>query len=154
MDNKVKVVSDDNGNVINISEKSPEYGYVRVEQTATTIGSNGWLRLSKRSSLIKGKVEDLVKAGFKEGSVLPGKLVVLESFEPFDTNNPERDLKFAGNTGVVCRLDDQPIYRQTVYTTNHDSQDQLIMHNNADEIKEVQAASKAMSSLLATDVNL
>jgi hypothetical protein len=81
-------------------------------------------------------------------------LVVLESFEPFDTNNPERDLKFAGNTGVVCRLDDQPIYRQTVYTTNPDSQDQLIIHNNADEIKEVQAASKAMSSLLATDVNL
>ena len=68
MDNKVKVVSDSNGNVINVSEKSPEYGYVRVEQNATTIGNNGWLRLTKRSSLIKGKVEDLVKAGFKEGS--------------------------------------------------------------------------------------
>lgn len=154
MDNKVRVVSDDNGNVINVSEKSPEYGYVRVEQNASTISTNGWLRLTKRSSLIKGKVEDLVKAGFKDGSALPGKLVVVESFEPFDTNNPERDLKFAGVTGVVCRVDDQPIYRQTVYTTNPDAQDQLIMHNNAEEIREVQAASRAMSSLLATDANL
>jgi hypothetical protein len=144
---KVLVAADKNGNVIGVSENNPEYGYVRVEQSGSFINDQGWLRISRRSALIKGLVKDLVETGFTEGQELDGKIVVVESLTPFNPENPDRDLKIAGDTGVICRIDDQPIYRQSFYTTNQNTQDQLIMHTNAEEIREVQAAQRAMSSL-------
>lgn len=143
----VTVAADSNGNVIGVSQNNPEYGYVRVTQTIKHINDEGWLRNSKRSALIKGKVEDLVDAQFTQGEELPGKIIVVESLVPFNELNPERDLKIAGDTGVICRVDDQPIYRQTFYTTNESAQDQILMHTNKDEIKEVQQAQRALSSL-------
>lgn len=147
MDNSVKVAADKNGNVIGVSENNPEYGYIRIEQVATQINNEGWLRNVKRSALIKGKVEDLVECAYQEGEVLPGKIIVVESFKPFNSLNPDRDLKIAGSTGIICRVDDQPIYRQTFYTTNVNAVDELITHDNTEEIKEVLAAQRAMTSL-------
>lgn len=147
MENKVRVMADQNGNVIGVSQNNPEYGYIRLEQQTTQINEQGWLRNVKRSALIKGKVEDLVATGYKEGTMLPGKIVVVESLEPFNAENPDRDLKLAGSTGVICRIDDQPIYRQSFYTTNLNAYDQLLSHNNSTEIKEVMSAQQIMSLL-------
>jgi len=144
---KVLVTADQNGNVIGVSQNNPEYGYIRVEQTTVQINDQGWLRNVKRSALIKGKVVDLQEVGYREGTELPGKIVVVESLTPFNPENPDRDLKIAGSTGVVCRIDDQPIYRQTFYTQNLTACDEFITHTNSEEIKEVQSAQKAMSSL-------
>ena len=144
---KVRVTADINGNVIGVSQNSPEYGYVRVEQSVTQISEAGWLKPVKRSALIKGKVEDLAQAGFVEGHELSGKIIVKESLTPFNPENPDRDLKIAGQTGVVCRIDDQPIYRQTFYTSNQEAYDELITHDNTSEIREVQVAQKEISSL-------
>lgn len=144
---KVVVTADKTGNIIGVSENNPEYGYVRVEQSGSFINDQGWLRVSRRSALIKGLVKDLVETGFTEGQELNGKIVVVESLTPFNPENPDRDLKIAGETGVVCRIDDQPIYRQTFYTTNVNNEDQLIMHNNGEEIREVQAAQRSISLL-------
>jgi hypothetical protein len=140
--NKVTVAADKNGNVIGVSQNNPEYGYVRVEQVAIQISHDGWLKNAKRSALIKGKVEDLTQAGFKQDMTLPGKIVVVESLVPFNPENPDRDLKIAGDTGVICRVNDQPIYRQSFYTTNENAYDELLGHTNAEEIKEVQTAIK------------
>ena len=144
---KVRVVADATGNIIGVSQNNPEYGYIRVQQVVSQVNDEGWLRMSKRSALLKGKVEDLVEMNYKENQELPGKIVVKESFVPFNPENPERDLKIAGSTGVICRVDDQPIYRQTFFTGNESAQDELITHTNTMEIKEVQAAQKAISSL-------
>lgn len=144
---KVVVCADKNSNVIVVSENNPEYGYVRVEQTGTFINDQGWLRVSRRSGLIKGLVKDLVEAQFHEGKELNGKIVVIESLTPFNPENPDRDLKVAGDTGIICRYDDQPIYRQSFYTPNDNAQDQLIPHTNSQEIREVQIAQRTMSSL-------
>lgn len=144
---KVRVTADKHGNVISVSPNNPEYGWIRVEQTATQINDRGWLRNAKRSAFIKGKVEDLKASSYKEGTEINGKIVVIESLIPFDSNNPERDLKIAGDTGVICRIDDQPIYRQSFFTTNLNAYDELITHTNTDEIREVQSALKSMSSL-------
>jgi hypothetical protein len=156
--NRVKVAADKNGNIIGVSQNNPEYGYIRVEQVATQINDQGWLRNVKRSSLIKGKVEDLLACNYKEGSEILGKIVVVESFEPFNPVNPERDLKIAGDTGVICRVNDQPIYRQTLFTSNQNATDELITHNNADEIRDVQAAQRSLTTLVSKskteDVNL
>lgn len=147
MSNKVLVAADKNGNVIGVSENNPDYGYIRLEQNSVQINDQGWLRNAKRSALIKGRVEDLMAAGYREGQELSGKIVVVESLSPFNVNNPDRDLKIAGDTGVICRVNDEPVYRQSFYTQNPDAFDMLITHTNAEEIKEVQAAQKAMISL-------
>jgi hypothetical protein len=151
MENRVTVTADQNGNVVGVSQNNPEYGYIRVEQVATQINEQGWLRNVKRSALIKGKVEDLVATGYREGSVLPGKIVVVESLTPFNPENPDRDLKIAGSTGIICRVDDQPIYRQSFYTTNPNAYDQLLSHNNSTEIREVMSAQQLMSLLKPED---
>lgn len=143
----VTIAADKEGNLISVSPKNPEYGSIRVEQIAQEINKNGWFSFKKRSALIKGKVSDLVEAGFKVGQPLPGKIVVRESLIPFNIENPERDLKIAGESGIVCRYEDQPIYRQSFYTTELSEQDQLIMHTNTEEIREVMAATKQLSNL-------
>ena len=147
MDSKVFVRADDQGNVIGVSENNPEYGYVKVQQLAMQINDQGWLRQVLRTALIKGKVEDLVKCDFKADQIISGKIIVKESLTPFNEENPDRDLKIAGTTGVICRLDDQPIYRQTFYAQNLNAVDELIMHNNSDEIKDVQSAQKELTSI-------
>lgn len=147
MNTKVIVTADENGNVIGVSKNNPEFGYIRVEQTAPMVTDKGWLKISKRSSLIKGRVEDLQSLAYNAGQQLPGTIVVKEALTPFNTENPDRDLKIAGETGVVCRIDDQPIYRQTFYTTNPNAFDELITHDNAEEIREVQSAQRAMTSI-------
>lgn len=140
---KVTVTEDKNGNIVTISENNPEFGYIKVEQIATQI-ANGWLRQVKRTAIINGKVDDLLEAKFKDGQELPGKIVVIESFNAFNPENPDRDLKIAGDTGIICRVDDQPIYRQSVYTVNDQAQDEFIMHDNTDEIKEVAVIKKSL----------
>lgn len=150
---KVRVTADINGNVIGVSQNNPEYGYVRVEQSVTQISEAGWLKPVKRSALIKGKVEDLAQAGFVDGFELSGKIIVKESLTPFNPENPDKDLKIAGQTGVVCRIDDQPIYRQTFFTSNQEAYDELITHDNTTEIREVQLAQKEISSLKNSALN-
>lgn len=146
--NQVYVTADPLGNVIGISQNNPEFGYVRIEQQTTEISEGGWVRPVRRSTLLKGKVEDLRAVGYRAGDTLPGNIFVREQFEPFTTVNPDRHLKIAGNTGVICRVDDQAIYRDTYFTTNPNATDELIPHNNREEIREVQAAQKAMTSLM------
>lgn len=144
---KVTVTADENGNVVVPSPNNPEYGYVRVEQYANQINDEGWLRIVKRTAFIKGKVDDLMDQNYHEGFQLPGKIVVKESLTPFYEENPEKDLKIAGDTGVVCRLDDQPIYRQSFFTTNLSATDELINHTNSDEIRQKQIEARGGSSL-------
>jgi hypothetical protein len=144
---KVRVVGDDKGNVINISQNNPEYGYIRVEQETIQVDERGWLKFVKRSALLKGKVEDLEKAEYSINTVLPGKIIVIESLTPFNAQNPEKNMKIAGPTGVVCRIDDQPIYRDTFYTPNLNACDEFISHNNSDEIKDIMHAQTALGIL-------
>lgn len=145
--NKVKVVADKNGNLINVSQNNPEYGTIKVEQDVAMIDSKGWVKNTKRVAFIKGKVEDLASLSYKANTFVQGKIVVVESLTPFNSENPDSDLKIAGDSGVICRYDDQPIYRKSFFTTNLNAFDELIQHNNSDEIKEVQQAQKSISRL-------
>lgn len=143
---KVLVVADKNGNIIGQSTNNPEYGYIRVQQHTVQINDQGWLKTVKRSAILKGKMEDLVAAEYKEGTELPGKIVVIEALEPFNPTNPDKDLKIAGDTGIICRVEDQPIYRNSFYTTNPNAVDELITHTNTHEIKDVMEAKRVMDT--------
>lgn len=153
---KVRVVADAQGNVIGVSQNNPDYGFIKLEQKTIQINQEGWLKSVKRTAILKGKMTDLLEAGYKNGTELPGKIIVVERLYPFNPENPDKNLKIAGSTGVICRIDDQPIYRESFYTTNPDAYDELLTHSNSDEIKEVMTAQKSLEDLTikeASDVN-
>ena len=132
------------GNVIRQSSSNSEYGYVRLRQKRVTFGVNGWVKSSNVSTLIHGKLEDLQEMGFKANESLSGKIIIRESLEPFSKNDPERDYKYAGDTGIICCVDGQPIYRKTFFVPNVDAEDVLIAHTNGDAIREANGQNTAV----------
>ena len=133
---KVTIVADDNGSVIRVSKNNPEFGYVRLTQEKVGFGSGGWVKKSTRSTLIHGTVEDLQAIGIADKKELPGQIVVKEQLEAFSSNDPDRDLKIAGDTGVICCKHGEPIYRKSFYSMDLDEVDALIAHTNSEAIKE------------------
>jgi hypothetical protein len=79
---------------------------------------------------------------------LDGKIVVEESLEPFNKKNPERDLKVAGETGIVCTIGGLPIYRRTKFTFNANATDTAtIQHDNVEELRAAYAAQNAKNAI-------
>jgi hypothetical protein len=138
MNKDVVVTANESGAVV-IPSKNPEFGYVRLETKSVTIDANGWARKSSRSALIKGAVADLKEMGLTQGQKLPGQIVIVESHEPTNPEDLEQDMKVAGDSGVPCTKDGQPIYRTSLYTTDMEATDTLIAHDNGDAIREAQA---------------
>ncbi len=136
--NKVKVVADELGNVVRVSTNNPEYASIRVEQSTFSF-SKGWMRKKARTAFIPGVTEELSEMAkqmnLKDGYELSGQIIIKESLEPFNAEDPDRDIKFAGDTGVSCKFEDQVIYRKTYYTESKNEEDELIAHTNIDEIR-------------------
>ena len=149
---KVKVTPDKAGQAIILSTNNPEFGFVRVEQTRTTIDDNGWVKNKPVAALILGSVAELRKAGFTAGQELDGKIVIREQLTPFNKNAPEKDLKVAGKTGITCMVNEQPIYRKAFYSQDANAQDVLIAHTNVEVIKAAYA--KALEAAKASDLAL
>ena len=42
----------------------------------------------------------------------------------------------AGDTGIPCMVNDQPIYRDTIYTENLSDTDITLEHDNGEQIRE------------------
>jgi len=150
MQSKVNILADDMGNVIRQSSNNSEYAYVRLQQDRVTFGNNGWVKKSSISTLLHGKLEDLQSLNLKANATLPGKLIIKEQLEPFSNNDPDRDLKYAGDTGIICCVDGQPIYRKTFYVVDETAQDVLIAHNNSDAIKEANGTTTSVKIKNAT----
>jgi hypothetical protein len=143
MNSKVFVVADETGAVINVSDNNPDYGYVRVQQVRTMIDDNGFVRRKTISALMPGVIEDLTAMNLYGGQALDGKIVIEESLNPFNKKNPQRDLKIAGETGIVCTLGGLPIYRRTKFTLNESASDITIEHDNIEQLKAAYAAAEA-----------
>ena len=144
MQGKVNILADDMGNVIRQSSNNAEYGYVRLQQQRVTFSNTSWVRNSNITTLIHGKVEDLQALNLNAGNNLPGKIVIKESLEPFSNNDPDRDYKYAGDTGIICCVDGQPIYRKTFYVPDTNAEDVLIAHDNGDAIREANSQKTAV----------
>ena len=129
------------GSVINVSENNPEYGYVKLQQIRNVIDDNCFLRRKPVNALLPGTVEDLKSLNLFAGQALTGKILIEESLEPFNKKTPERDLKIAGETGIVCTWNSLPIYRRTKFTFNSVAEDYYQKHDNIDELKAAYANS-------------
>jgi hypothetical protein len=136
MQSKVNIIADDKGNVVRQSNTNPEFGHVRLVQTRVTFGNSGWVKKSNISTLLHGKLDDLRDLNLESMEFLPGKIVIKEQLEAFTTNNGDRDYKMAGETGIICCVDGQPIYRKTFFVADTTAQDVLVAHNNSEAIKE------------------
>ena len=143
---KVKVTTcrNESSELIGISPNNSDYGFIRVESAeAAQIGAGGWINTNRRTTLIKGKINDLtqwVKANnIKIGTELPGKIVINEQAGvPFyEGQEPKR----AGKDGEVLHVDGQPIFRQTEFTLDMTASDKLIKHHNV-----LSAAARSVSS--------
>lgn len=144
MNSKVVVLADETtGAVVNVSTNNPEYGYIRVQQVRTMIDDNGFLRRKPVSALIPGTISELKESGFFAGQQLDGKILVEESLEPFNEKTPERDLKIAGETGIVCTLGGLPIYRRTKFSFDSFGVDTLVKHDNVEELRTAYAKGKS-----------
>jgi hypothetical protein len=142
MNQNVIVCDDEHGNVVVLTQ-NPAYAYVRVEQIVEELNENGWLNDSVRSALIKGPTQKLVIRGFKKGMELSGRIAVKESLTPFDHLNPDKDIKIAGETGVECKIGNQPIYRRQYYDPSGTREDVLLKHDNTVEIQAANAISRS-----------
>lgn len=149
---KVKIVADPiTGSVIHLSTNNPEYGYIKLEQVKTVIDDNGFLKKQIMSALIHGPVGILKEMNYKADQELEGRIVVQESLTPWNKKNPENDLKIAGKTGIVCRIENQPIYRRTIYTEKENVVDTFIAHDNGQELRI--AYEKNLKASLSMPVN-
>jgi hypothetical protein len=135
MDSKVKVLKNEDGSVLTVSENNPEYAWVRVQQIRTVVDDSGFLRRKPVNAIVPGHIDDMKAMNFYADQELPGKVLVKESLLPFNTKDPQRDLKVAGSTGIVCTLEGYPIYRKTYYTTKSNADDIFVQHDNKEEIK-------------------
>ena len=157
----VRISPDEQGNAIRVSKNNPEYGHIRLTQEKTSFGTNGWVNRKVLSTLVHGTVEDLQSLGYEGGQELPGILNVQEQLSPFNENDPDRDLKIAGDTGIVCKGVDNntgeelPIYRKVFYDPSGQSTDSIIRHINGDEIREANggAAPKKSKTINQNELN-
>jgi hypothetical protein len=152
MNSKVKVVANaTTGAVVNVSENNPEYGFVRLEQVKAVIDDNGFLKNRTISTLMQGEVADLQALSLFSGQELPGRIRIQESLEPFSSKNPDRDLKVAGETGIVCTKGGAPIYRKTAYDPTGSKEETFVQHDNIAELRAAYETQKTSGAMKANE---
>ena len=135
MHSKVIVSADDKGNVVR-QTKNEEWSNIILRQNKTTFGMNNTVNVKSLSVLILGRTEGLKEMQLKPGQELDGHIYVKEQTMPFNENDPDRDLKIAGDTGIVCvTADGEPIYRKAFYDPSGTLKDQYVPHANGSEIR-------------------
>ncbi len=148
MNSKVKVVANaTTGAIINVSENNPDYAYIRLEQTKAIVDDNGFLKNRTISALLQGDTQELTNLGWFVGQDLPGKICIKESLEPFNSKNPDRDLKVAGETGIICTVEGSPIYRKTVWDPTDSKAETFVQHDNVEELRAAYEASKVQNAV-------
>jgi len=136
MFSKVYVTANEAGQEVISSKENPNYGHIRVEQKRTVITDKGWVRSKVLSALMHGTVDELESLGFMAGEILPGKIIIKESLTPFNAKEPSLDFKIAGKTGIVCMVNEQPIYRKCFYNQSGTDTDETISHTNGEAIRQ------------------
>lgn len=134
--NKVTVKAYE-GQVVVPSKNNPLYGSVRVEGLRQSTSGN-FMKTSKASAFINGLLTDFALQGWKDGQQIDGYIIIEESLEAPNAKDKDQGLKIAGDSGVVCSIDGESIYRTSRFSLTP-AEDTLIEHDNGDEIKVAQA---------------
>jgi hypothetical protein len=150
----VQITPSKEGQLITVYKNNSDYGYITLTSTELSTDSRGWIRESKRSTLMRATVDLLQKyIAMNKTLTVPGKIYVeefLESQVPdsfverFNKNVDYETqirpyVKRAGKDGVELTLGGERILRFTSYDPSGTIEDSKVAHDNTDAVK----ASKA-----------
>lgn len=121
------------GNFINTTS-NPDVCYMILRQEVIEV-KNNFPQPKLRSCIFFGTQETLSMFIENPEMFKGAKIIRKDSFKPFDTKNPERTLKVAGNTGIVCTKEGMNIYTTTEVSWEENAKDVIIEHDNIEEIK-------------------
>ena len=126
---KVTIIAHpETGAVITASKSNPEVGAIRVESTQQVFNPRtGFFNEEKRTAFVPGQVADLAKLNWEAGKTVTGKILRMESFNPF---YPDQDVKrypdSHSNAGDPVLTNGRPTYLRFVYTPNLALQDEWV----------------------------
>ena len=157
MKNTVEVVANKAGEVLTVSPKNAEYGWLTLK-SETEEFVNGFLRFRTRFAFVPGTVKELeqfiAKHGIVENSTITGRIVVKESLVPHNAADPNIGIKYpsaaAKAEGLACVVDDQPVYRRTIFTQDTTMCDEFVAHTNADDIRAFAEEQRAKATVANT----
>jgi hypothetical protein len=107
-----------------------ELGSIRLEQNSRNLNGS-YLNTRKRVAFIGGPIEDLKNLlgvnKLKEGSELPGKIVIKESLSPmWEGQNWKINPQSGEEIGVMVNGKLQNVYMKMIYTEDMTDKDSLI----------------------------
>lgn len=164
MSNLIKFAPNKSGALMTVSAKNAEWGSVRLSSEETAIDpTTGFIRSSKKSFLIKDKVEGLQKLLDMYPNGMPGKLYTVEALETeapaefqglLNKNLSYEDavsnfLKRAGSDGPELTVGGVRIIRYTKYDPTGTKHDTVVAHDNQEQVAEWRATQSASSANLA-----
>ncbi len=116
------------GLVINVSEKTPNWGSVMVAEDSFVI-NGGIINKQTRTAFFRAELATLNAMNLAAGSEFPieGKLIHREATAPFYKGQKP---KTQGKDGGVLLYNGIPIYRETVFTSEIAEVDLLIKHTS------------------------
>ena len=150
----VQITPSKEGQLITVYKNNSDYGYITLTSTELSTDARGWIRESKRSTLMRATVDLLQKyIAMNKTLTVAGKIYVeefLESQVPdsfverFNKNVDYETqirpyVKRAGKDGVELTLGGERILRFTSYDPSGTIEDSKVAHDNTDAVK----ASKA-----------
>lgn len=143
MNSNVKVEANQQGELISKSPNNPKWGWIRVTQDRHMLQEDtGIIHMINVSALVMGTLSDLKKLRWKIDQTLPGTIYIKDSMKPFRYDSPEKDLKVAGKSYVICTVNGQFIYRKYLYSINPMTPDIIIEHDHTCKLKIKEAYSK------------
>lgn len=120
--------------VLTVSKKNPEYGSIRLESVQQTF-QGGFLRTEKRVTFLNGLVKDLEawisSENIKEGTMLGGKIVKLQSYEPFFEGQTPRINPTTGEL-ALCKETGREVYLEFRYSPNMSEEDRWVFQEDED----------------------
>lgn len=132
------------GAIITPSASNPEIGAIRVESTQKVFNSTtGFFNNQKRVAFIAGQVSDLeelvAEEKWVEGKEIPGKIVQMESFQPFyEGQDCKRYPESHINAGDPVLTEGRMTYLRRTFTKDLTMQDRFIAESAAVEAAPVQ----------------
>lgn len=132
---KVKIVAHPESGKIVTPTSNPEFGTIRVD-SSEIVFANNFMSEQKRTAFITGPTALLEQVYTQEGQTLQGRIVKLESFEPFyEGQSPKIYPEGHANAGQEVLTEGKPTYLRYVYSQDSSAPDRFIMETVAEVVE-------------------
>lgn len=124
MTNQVKVITGQDGQVLQQNPNKPGFMFFQVESSEGISLQGGFLRGARKAIItLASNLADAAKAAFPNGKLIPGKIVVKETRTPQWEGHT---VCINPTTNTPALRNGSPYYRSAKYTENINEMDELI----------------------------